>query len=94
MTTSEKSCVSEVTRLTILPEGCSSKNDRSWRMVAAKTSSRSFSTTSPTTRAANHCWTKLKTQASTPSSSTPRDQRAAWPQRRAGPRDQVDAASR
>jgi hypothetical protein len=41
VTVSAKSCVSEVMRLTILPEGCSSKKDISWATVAAKTSRRS-----------------------------------------------------
>ncbi len=41
-------------------------------MVAANTSSRIFRTTSPTTRAENHCWMKLKPHAAAPRSSTPR----------------------
>ena len=40
-------------------------------MVALKTSSRSWRTTSPTTLAENHCWIKLKNQLATPNNSTP-----------------------
>ncbi len=71
LTTSEKSCVSDVTRETIFPDGCSSKNEWSCAATAANVSSRSFRTTSPITCAASFWLMKLATHAVTPSSSTP-----------------------
>ena len=73
VTTFEKSSESEVTRLTIRPEGLVSKNDRSRSITAEKASWRSLSTTSPTTRAVSQDRMKLNTHAKTPAPSKPKN---------------------
>ena len=66
VTTFANSSESEVTRLTILPDGFLSKNERSRFIMAPKASSRSLSTTLPTTCALCQERTKLNTHAKTP----------------------------